>query len=75
MGRQYKTKKASIKERYKVAQHLHERLKRIVDDVSNKFGQLTREPWCNVEVDKSLAVQGDLGLIPATLKCFFPSWA
>ena len=37
VGRQYKTKKASIKERYKVAQHLHERLKRVVDDVSRNF--------------------------------------
>jgi hypothetical protein len=40
LGRQYKTKKASTKERYKVAQNLHERLKRILEDVSPSLPRL-----------------------------------
>ena len=51
VARQYKTnKKASLRERYKVAQTLHERLKRIIEDVSlssrmTKFWHFLQHTW------------------------------
>jgi hypothetical protein len=65
VGRQYKTKKASIKERYKVAQNLHERLKRIIDDVSILDRQTERQ--ADRETDRQRDRQIDK---PAKKYCF-----